>query len=205
MSRGVAAADNGHLLSFAQLRFHKGRAVINSLTFEFIEVAKRRLVVLCAGGYDDGPCRETVPVVQDQLERPPCAFQAHNAVRDHHSCSEFFGLYNRSCRQLLAGDSGWESQIIFNFGAGSRLSSRCCGSGHKRTQAVARQFQEFAGFRYAAAHQAAASGNHGHFAGELTRPVRCNQFFACEIRLRDLHSSGKEHVERNVLIARFKE
>jgi hypothetical protein len=74
-----------------------------------------------------------------------------------------------------------------------------------RTQAVARQFQEFAGFRYAAAHETAASGDHGDFSGELARPVSCNQVFACEIRLHDLHSSGKEHVERNVLIAGFEE
>jgi hypothetical protein len=29
--------------------------------------------------------------------------------------------------------------------------------------------------------------------------------FACEVRLHDLHSSGQEYVERNVLIARFEE
>jgi hypothetical protein len=29
--------------------------------------------------------------------------------------------------------------------------------------------------------------------------------FACEIRLHDLHSSGQQYVERNVLIARFEE
>jgi len=78
-------------------------------------------------------------------------------------------------------------------------------SGHKRTEAVAPQFQEFAGFRYAAARETAASRDHGHFSGELARPVFCNLVFAREIRLHDLHSSGKEYVERNVLIARFEE
>jgi hypothetical protein len=48
--------------------------------------------------------------------------------------------------------------------------------------------------------ETAASGDHGHFSGELTRPVFCNQVFAC-----DLHSSGKNYVERNVFIARFEE
>src|ERR1700722_5636924 len=74
-------------------------------------------------------------------------------------------------------------------------------SGHKRTQAVARQFQEFPGFGDTAARETAASGDHGHFSGELTRTVFCNQAFACEIRLHDLHSSGKKYVERNVRIA----
>jgi hypothetical protein len=68
LSRGVAATDNRHVLSFTELRFHEGRAVVNSLAFEFIQIAERRLVVLCAGGYDDGARRETVPVVQNQLE-----------------------------------------------------------------------------------------------------------------------------------------
>ena len=56
------------------------------------------------------------------------AFQAHYAVRDHHPCSELFGLHNRTCRQLLAGDSCCEAQITFDFGARSRLSSGCLGS-----------------------------------------------------------------------------
>src|SRR5260221_14383880 len=43
LSRGVAATDNCHVLSFTELRFHKGSAVINSLAFELIEVAERRL------------------------------------------------------------------------------------------------------------------------------------------------------------------
>ena len=64
------------LLSFTELRFHEGRTVINSLAFEFIQIAKRRLIVLRTGGYDDGARRETVPVVQNQLEGPPCAFPA---------------------------------------------------------------------------------------------------------------------------------
>ena len=63
--------------------------------------------------------------------------------------------------------------------------------------------REFAGFRYAAANQTAPARDHGHFAGELTRTVFCNQAFACEIRLHDLHSSGKKYVERNVLMARL--
>src|ERR1700745_2187588 len=75
-------------------------------------------------------------------------------------------------------------------------------SAPKHPQAVARQFQEFAGFRYAATRETAASRDHGHFSGELTRPVSCNQVFAGEARLHDFHSSGKKYVERHVFIAR---
>jgi len=136
LSRGIATADNCHVLSFTELRFHEGRAVVNSLAFEFIEVAKRRLIVLRAGGYDDGARRETVPVSRTRLEGPPCAFQAHYPVRDHHPCSELFGLHDRTCRQFLARDSCWEAQIIFDFGARSRLSAGCRGLDHEHIETL---------------------------------------------------------------------
>src|SRR5271156_6843126 len=50
VSRGVASSDYNYWLVGAELRFHEGRVVINSLAGKSIQVCDGRFVVLRTGG-----------------------------------------------------------------------------------------------------------------------------------------------------------
>ena len=67
LSGGVASTDDYNILVFAELRFDVRRAVINSLAFELLEIGEMRLVVLRAGGDDDGARRQLLPLSRTTL------------------------------------------------------------------------------------------------------------------------------------------
>ncbi len=69
LSRGIAAADNNHLVIAAQLRLHMRRAVIDALPLKLREVGDGRLVILRARGDDHRARRDLSPVIEHHFIR----------------------------------------------------------------------------------------------------------------------------------------
>jgi hypothetical protein len=75
----------------------------------------------------------------------------------------------------------------------------------ERAQAFAAEFKEVARLSDAAKDETAATGDHGHFAGESAGIVRGDKMIAIDIGLNDFHFSGKDDEEGNVGIVGLKE
>ena len=54
LAGGISAADDDDLFLLAELRFHERCAVVDALAFELLQIGNARLVILRAGGDDDG-------------------------------------------------------------------------------------------------------------------------------------------------------
>src|SRR5581483_4387857 len=95
LARGVCATDYGHVDSLTELRFNLRRAVVDSPSFEILQIGELRFLVLCTCGNDDGTGGDGIPVVQHHLVGTAAAVELGDAVADHHLGAEFLRL--RDC------------------------------------------------------------------------------------------------------------
>ena len=117
LSGRIATANHDHIVFPAQLGLNVRSSVINSLAFKLLQVLDLRLVVLRAAGNDDAAGANSLAAIHAQLVRTALAIQLRYVVRDQNLRAKLLCLRGGATRQLLAGDSHWEAQIIFDLRA----------------------------------------------------------------------------------------
>ncbi len=83
--------------------------------------------------------------------------------------------------------------------------AQLCVARDQSSQVAAAHLQEFAGLCNAAAHQAAAARDHGHFPGKLSGIVVDDQPLGMAVGLHNFHAPRQQHKKGNVGIARLEE
>src|ERR1700730_5352384 len=86
LTRGIATADDDHLLMAAQLRFDDGRSVVHTGAFELRQVHERWAAVFSAGGDDHGPRRHAWPILDPHGVRLPIAREPCRTLEGPQTC-----------------------------------------------------------------------------------------------------------------------
>ncbi len=127
LARGVAGADQGHLLRGAQLRFQGRRPIVHARSLEGVEVRDIEPAIARPAGNDDRTRHCVLIVGQRQSEAASvCALQrleAHHLVGDRHFDAEFLRLIVGARHQRNAADAGWKAEIILDAGRRARLAA----------------------------------------------------------------------------------
>src|SRR5215467_6071756 len=79
----VPPAYDDDLIAVAELRFHEGRAVVDTCTFELTEIRERRHTVSSPCGNDHCASRDGHAVVESHAVGVVYAAQLRGAFRDH--------------------------------------------------------------------------------------------------------------------------
>src|SRR5713101_8491229 len=111
----VAAANNDDFIIRAQLRLYESSAIINSRTFKARQIFERKPAVLSAGGDDDAASGQPHAAVNLDGVWPALADPPPRCPGNHHLGPELLRLRVGAASQLLSGDAGGESQIIFDL------------------------------------------------------------------------------------------
>ena len=132
----ISTADDNHLIPSADLRFHEGSCVINSIAFELFKVCDIRLVVLCPGGDDDAARLHDLSIFKREPIRPLIAVDLDHSLSNLHLSAEFLCLGNSAAREFHSGDARWKPNVVFYLRACAGLPSGKLRFNHQRVQAL---------------------------------------------------------------------
>ena len=125
LSRGVAAADERHLLPRAHLCLDGRGPVPDAPPFERLQIGAVRTAIAGARGDDQRAAAHGARVGELERERiallRPAAVQAQRLGGDQHARAEFLRLRIGSARKRLARDAGREAEIVLDARARARL------------------------------------------------------------------------------------
>src|SRR4029077_18181160 len=88
----VRSANDYDFIAFAELRFHEGRVVVDTRTFELSEIRERRPMVSSPSGNDHCASRDGHAVVESDAVGVVFADQLRGAFRDHDLGAKLLGL-----------------------------------------------------------------------------------------------------------------
>src|SRR5271157_6536687 len=108
----IAAADDDDLITSAELRLHERSRVINSISFELLQVGDVRLIVLRSSGDDDAASLQNVAVLQRELVWSLIAVDLDHPLSHQHLSAEFFCLDDGAAREFQAGDASRETNVV---------------------------------------------------------------------------------------------
>ena len=114
LSGGVAASDDRDLLAFAELRFHVGGAVHHTRSLEARELGEGGFSIPRAAGDDHRPRPHDLAGGEVHLVGLRRAVETDGPPGDCHVRAELLGLHQRAPGQILAGDTGGESEIVLD-------------------------------------------------------------------------------------------
>src|SRR6267142_1382070 len=120
----VRSAYHYDFIAVAELRFHEGRAVVDTRTFELTEIRERRHTVSSPSGNDHCPSRDGHAVVESHAVGVVFADQLCGAFRDHDLGAKLLCLGVGASGQLSTGNARWKSKVVLDSRARARLSSR---------------------------------------------------------------------------------
>ena len=124
LSGGVATAYDNDLFVVTVGRLHAGGCIVDALIFKPLEVLERQLAVLCAGGDDDRSGAQGNVIFEGDLVDIAVGLEGKGVAGDGEAHAEFQGLHKSTVRESLPRDAGGKTEIVFDFGACARLSSR---------------------------------------------------------------------------------
>src|SRR5262249_34101475 len=118
----VRPAYDDDLIAVAELRFHEGRAVVDTRTFELTEIRERRPTVSSPSGNDHCASRDGHAVVESHAVGVVFAGQLRGAFCDHDLSAKLLGV--GASGQLSTRNPGWKSKVVLDSRARARLPSR---------------------------------------------------------------------------------
>src|SRR5216684_1637630 len=135
----VTGANDHDRFPFAELRFHRRREVVDPGAVELRQIFDRQPAVFRPGGDDDRSRADPRAVVDLDGEWSLVATNAHCGFGDQQLRAEFLRLRERTCGELLTGDAGRKSEVVFDAHAGAGLTARLVRFDHQHVETFRRR------------------------------------------------------------------
>ena len=138
LARGVAGADQRHLLARAQLPLQRRGPVVDARALERREILDLEAAIPGAARDHDGARPDPLAVREPQLEARAVAValrcEPHDLVRDRHLGAELLRLVEGARHQRHAGDAGREPQVVLDPRGRARLAAERAAVEHDDRQ-----------------------------------------------------------------------
>ena len=120
----VAAAHHGGAAVRARARVHRGAGIEDPRPVPSLAPGDREALVGGAGGDQDGPAADDLPVVEDEPVHPVLAGHRADLDRGDELGPELQGLEVAPVGQVRPAQAGGESHVVLDPRAGPRLTAR---------------------------------------------------------------------------------